>query len=501
MSRLTNFTLIGWFNLAGPNPDHSALFGQNDVVEFGYSDNQGVNLWIPTTSGWVNPRTGPGGFTAGQWYFVALIADGTNVTICVDAVQRAQAANVGAPTGSSDYGFNIGGAGVFDPAGNFFNGLIEDVALFNQALSPQQLLAIYGAAVGVVPPSIITAPTPQTVVEDRTARFTVGAGGVPLCYQWQAGPFGGPYTNLTDGGNISGATSSTLTLAHVKPNQAGEYLVIVTNSLGYAASYPVALTVTPMPAGQWVVNFDFDTAAGGSAGTYSGPGVLGTGTYWNAIPGPDSWGQGTFTSTAGLADNGSSDTGISLSVTIAGNWSNPKNNAMLDDFAEALNGVAQPFTFNNVFQGVYNLVLFGINGGYNDRGTIFTVNGVSKATTNTTDTAYIEGDNYVIYNNLVVTNGTLSGTWMANPILLGGSINNEGDFCGAQLQYLGPVPPSVTLNLQRLSGGQLRFEWSQGTLLESTNVATGPWTPVPGAASPHTVSPSGPQKFYRVKVQ
>ena len=54
-------------------------------------------------------------------------------------VQRAQAANVGAPKGTSTFGFNIGGGGVFDPAGNYFNGFIEDVAVFNKALSPDQL--------------------------------------------------------------------------------------------------------------------------------------------------------------------------------------------------------------------------------------------------------------------------------------------------------------------------------------------------------------------------
>ncbi|HEY5913859.1 MAG TPA: LamG-like jellyroll fold domain-containing protein [Verrucomicrobiae bacterium] len=501
MNGLTNFTLLGWFNPAGGSPDHTALFGQNDAVEFGYSDAQGVNLWIPTTlGGWVNPRTGPEGFIPGQWYFVALVADGTNVTIYVDGVQRAQSANVGAPKGTSTYGFNIGGAGVFDASGNYFNGLIEDVALFGTPLTPEQLRALLGTAVGIVAPAIITQPASQNVFEGRTVQFTVGAGGVPLYYQWQAGPFGGPYTNLADGGNITGTTTSTLRIANVNPGQAGDYVATVTNSLGSAASLPAVLTVTPMPAGQWVVNFDFDTAAGGFAGTYIGPGVLGNGTFWNPIPGPDGWGQGTFTSSSGLADDGTTDTGISLTLTIAGNWSKPANNMLLDDFAEALNGIPQPFTFNNLVNGVYNLVLFGINGGYNARGTIFTLNGVSQSTTNSTDSAFVEGDNYVIYHNLLVTDGTLRGTWSSNPIPFGGGINDEGDFCGAQLQYVGSVLPQVRLTTQFSTGGQLKLEWSQGRLLETTNLATGTWIAVPGAATSYTVAPTETHKFYRVQV-
>ncbi len=501
MNGLTNFTLLGWFSPTGPNPDHSGLFGQNDAVEFGYSDSQGVNLWIPTAGGgWVNPRTGSSGFTYGQWYFVALVADGTNVTIYVDDVQRAQAANVGAPSGTSNFGFNIGGDGVFDPSANYFNGQIEDVALFGKVLTWQQLQGLYHVAVGDLAPTILTQPASQIVFAGHTVQFSVAAGGVPLNYQWRGGPVGGPYTNLLDGGNISGAQTPTLTLARITADQAGEYLVLVTNSLGSVSSDAAGLTVLPMPAGQWIANFDFDTTPGGDAGTYNGPGVLGSGKFWNSIPGPSAWAQGSYTSSSGLADDGVSDTGISLSLVMAGNWSNPKNNGLLDDFAEALNGVAQPFTFNNLVPGVYNVVLFGINGGYNDRSTTFTVNGISQTTTNTTDVSFIAGDNYVLYAGVVVAGETLSGTWAANPIPYGTGINNEGDFCGAQLQYLGAIPPSVSLKLEPIGGGQFRLEWSQGTLQSTANLTEGSWAPVTGASSPYTNSMTGPQMFYRLQV-
>jgi hypothetical protein len=64
--------------------------------------------------------------------------------------------------------------------------------------------------------------------------------------------------------------------------------------------------------------------------------------------------------------------------------------------------------------------------------------------------------------------------------------------------YNGAAPPSVTLNIQRL-GSNLQLSWSQGTLLEATNV-TGPWSTNNAAPSPYPVTPAGPQKFYQLLV-
>jgi len=61
-----------------------------------------------------------------------------------------------------------------------------------------------------------------------------------------------------------------------------------------------------------------------------------------------------------------------------------------------------------------------------------------------------------------------------------------------------PTPPSVTLGIQP-SGGSLILNWPNGTLLEATNVV-GPWI-TNGASSPYTITPTAPQKFYRVQVQ
>jgi hypothetical protein len=61
----------------------------------------------------------------------------------------------------------------------------------------------------------------------------------------------------------------------------------------------------------------------------------------------------------------------------------------------------------------------------------------------------------------------------------------------------GDVTSSVgapTLTFQRTQTG-LTVTYT-GTL-QSADVVTGPWSNVPGASSPFTVTPSAPEKFYR----
>jgi hypothetical protein len=59
--------------------------------------------------------------------------------------------------------------------------------------------------------------------------------------------------------------------------------------------------------------------------------------------------------------------------------------------------------------------------------------------------------------------------------------------------------PPVTLQVQ-FSGTNLQLSWSQGLLLQATNV-TGPWTTNLTATSPFIVSPTARQMFYRVQVE
>jgi len=96
----------------------------------------------------------------------------------------------------------------------------------------------------VIPPVIARQPVSRTNAVGTTASFSVeAAGGLPLSYHWRRGG-----TNLVDGGNLSGVTTTNLLIADVQPADAGGYTVVVTNAYGSVTSSVAQLTVTIPPS-------------------------------------------------------------------------------------------------------------------------------------------------------------------------------------------------------------------------------------------------------------
>jgi sugar lactone lactonase YvrE len=86
-------------------------------------------------------------------------------------------------------------------------------------------------------PVITQQPQSQTVTSGNNVTFTVTAGSTPSpTYQWYFG------SNA-----MSGANGSTLSLPGVRSSDAGDYTVVVTNSLGSVTSSRATLTVTTPP--------------------------------------------------------------------------------------------------------------------------------------------------------------------------------------------------------------------------------------------------------------
>ena len=88
-------------------------------------------------------------------------------------------------------------------------------------------------------PSIVSHPSSQTITSGQTASFTVVAvGSVPLRYQWKK-----------NGTAIQGATAKTYTTPPVKDADDGDqFVVVVSNVAGTAASNPATLRVTQRPS-------------------------------------------------------------------------------------------------------------------------------------------------------------------------------------------------------------------------------------------------------------
>jgi hypothetical protein len=96
-------------------------------------------------------------------------------------------------------------------------------------------------------PSILGQPRNETVARGATVSFVVQAAGAgALSYRWQK-EVSGNFANLTDGGNIAGVTTSTLTLANVQSTDAGNYRVVVSSGGVSTNSAPASLTVVGEP--------------------------------------------------------------------------------------------------------------------------------------------------------------------------------------------------------------------------------------------------------------
>ncbi len=196
----------------------------------------------------------------GQWHLVVATYDGSTIALYVDGTLDASEAATG-QIAQDSFPMYIGGDAQ-PPIGHtyLFNGQIDEVSLYNRALSAGEIAAIYnaggaGKCVGT-PPTITTQPTNQTVTVGGTATFAVVATGTPLfSYQWSV--------NST---NIADATNASLTLANVQLNQAGGYSVVVSNAFGSTNSVTATLTVTGTPPSITTQPTNQTVTVGGTAG-------------------------------------------------------------------------------------------------------------------------------------------------------------------------------------------------------------------------------------------
>ena len=118
-------------------------------------------------------------------------------------------------------------------------------------------------------PGIAPSGQPQSLTNNAGTRatFTVTATGTAPSYQWQLNA-----SDLSDGGNISGSTTPSLSISNVLAVDAGSYTVIVANGAGSINSAAAVLTVidpavNTQPASRTNIAGDTANFFVGAAGT------------------------------------------------------------------------------------------------------------------------------------------------------------------------------------------------------------------------------------------
>jgi hypothetical protein len=168
----------------------------------------------------------------GQWHHVAAVYDGTNKYIYIDGTLDAMAPATGTIAQNS-YPVCIGENA--EVPGHRWNGWVDELSLYNRALSSVEIQAIYNAQRSgkcFLAPTIFAQPTNCTAIAGGSAAFSVIAGNQPLNYQWR-------HNNA----DLDGETNATLILNNLALDQAGTYSVIVANLAGSVTSSNAVLSV------------------------------------------------------------------------------------------------------------------------------------------------------------------------------------------------------------------------------------------------------------------
>jgi hypothetical protein len=243
----------------GQNGDWEEWFYKNGTWGVGYGSPTAVSQWVHLVA-----------TCDGQWQY--LYVNGALVSSLATSFYP----NTTTP-------FYIGsGRSDLTTGGNWFDGMLDEVAWYGTVLSPARISAHYGLGVYGTNslPVCIQPPASQTVAAGTTATFTAAVVGAPtITYQWQK-----------DGTDIPGATGLTLNVPNVYYTDGGhQYALAATNGVGGTISLSATLTVMP-PSSQTTLVFRAKAGTSGSvleliwpAGTlYSAPAVTGP---WTVVIG------------------------------------------------------------------------------------------------------------------------------------------------------------------------------------------------------------------------
>jgi hypothetical protein len=183
------------------------------------SDKSGIGMWnggayYPTVS-IPNPGT--------NWHHLVAVFDSGNFTVYWDG---ALAGTVARPLGYTDVTQSTQlGSNSPGNQGEAWVGMLDEVAFYADALSPEAVQAHYQAFYAGNPPVLTQQPRSGTYLPGVALALSVQATGPNLAYQW--------YKGITA---LNGKNASTLVFPSLSAGDAGAYSVTVTNTAGVRTS-------------------------------------------------------------------------------------------------------------------------------------------------------------------------------------------------------------------------------------------------------------------------
>lgn len=524
----TNFTIECWAKVTGGAGNHRAAVsarstnpdvgGPEGFIIYAEPGNT-WQFWAGTSNnyGW-DVVSGPSVHQNAYDYLVGTY-DGTNLSLYVNSVLVGQhQPPAGSVRPNSMNPFRIG-AGENEDFGNFwFDGSVDEVAIYAKALTQNQILAHYVAGFPMTtPPTVTLNPSSQTVPPGASVTFTVAASGIqPLSYQWRF-----------NGNGLANATQTALTLNNISTLNVGGYDVVITNIGGSTTSLVANLAIPSAPtspydqvvendgpAGYWRLGETSGTIAkdemGSHDGTYLGGVTLGvvgaipkntnTAASFNGngqkvdVPYSDALNPAVFTVECWAKVTGGAGSHRSPLTSRSGTsqgyifYAEPGNTWQfwLSPAWTVLNGPAVRTNAYDHLVGVYD----GTNA-------YFYVNGLLKDQRPVNFTQNLSGSVLRIGGGESEDDGNFFFVGSVDEVAVyGKALSNDQIVQHYMAGYVAPVILRYTW-----SAGSLSLSWDSGTLQSATTL-NGSWSNVTSAASPYPVNRAGSNtKFFRLKIQ
>ena len=184
------------------------------------------------------------------WKFITLTYNGQFVSIYVNGLlDGGQFRNLNT-VGDT---IVIGSSPLFHPDATYFDGLIDDIGIWNRALSQQEITNLYNSQSCQV--SITTQPSSQTTGTNRNVQFSVISSDSNSTYRWQT-DMGLGFQNLTNAGQYLGVNTSTLNVSNTSPHNDNQLFrcIVSTTYCGSDTSDVVTLNVNSSSSSTGVPN-------------------------------------------------------------------------------------------------------------------------------------------------------------------------------------------------------------------------------------------------------
>ncbi len=429
------------------------------------------------------------------------------------------------------------------PPDTFFDGQVDEVAVYSNALSSAQIAAHYQGRYGIGTKPIFQVPLFSQIVGAGTpvSFSTTVQGTLPISLQW-----------TKNGVAIAGATNSALTFTNAVFSDTATYELVATNSAGISSSN-ASLVVVPAPTFANVTNdlllhLKFDGNYNDASGRGNNGTPVGAPTFVPGKIGSQALHYSTTTTGGQLGAAVTSAHYVSLGTNadlgeLGARWTNGASFSVafwirlpegylggdLPFFGTATNSANElGFTFCPSYQlggwewclddGTNDIDINGANNSINDfewHHLAFTFDRSAAVGTAYLDGLQVQANSLAGLGNFdsgfPATIGqdptglyTVPGSADIDDLAVWQAVLTPLEVCtiygaGANVGASFDTAGEPKLGFIR-AGKNLLFLWQGGTLLQASSLS-GPWSPVSGATAPTaTVTPGSGNKFYRVQM-